>query len=174
MTFEEFKSHALAEMDRSAVDAEFLPYVDRVNALPHAVTRQCCSKHMRYDVPKRLRPRNATKRWGYLQLVLPIAVADWTHGRGRTGVWNDWLWIHQSQLFVLGAREPQVIDGLDDCGIIAFAWDAARWPRPAEDVVSALEAFASECTLPRTPGSLATASLTLSDSTGHDASGRPA
>lgn len=131
----EDKRRELARLERDKIDPEFLPYLDRINALPFVVTGQCCIGHMEYrtDFP---RPANDGGKWGYLQMLLTSSAADWLNE--QICDW-DWLWVEGSQLWAEGADTPGVTDG--ESYQLTFAWDKQEWPIPADDIVAALGKF---------------------------------
>ena len=135
----------LAKADRTKIDPEFLPYLDKINQLGHVVSDQCCIGHCSYPqgIPKAELPPKATKRWGYLSLNMTLASGSRIHEGGLLDRWEkDWLWVVGSQLFLKRAQEPQLLSGVPGWGRIAFAWDAKHWPKPAEDITEALERLA--------------------------------
>ncbi len=141
------KSSILDDLDRTGVDTQLLPFIDRVNALPYALTIQCCTGHMPYrlagrKVPPKHLPRRSSGRWGYLQLAIPYDVAKWTHEIARRDNWEEWIWVYGSQIYAVGARTVERFTDIDGVWVsICFAWDAKHWPRPAEDVCLALETY---------------------------------
>jgi hypothetical protein len=130
------KQAALASLTSDQIDKEFLPYLDRINQLPFAATKQCCVGHLEYKNPHLRLPSESTGRWGYVQLLLAQDAAEWlmTVADG----W-EWLWVEGSQFWLEGAEEP----GMTERGSIqiAFAWDARHWPQAAEDICHALEEY---------------------------------
>jgi hypothetical protein len=133
---------AMGAFSPDAVDKEFLPYINRINALPFVTTTQSCVGHLRYDdqkVPANERPIDASENWGYLTLMLTLDVAQWLCQRAQQ--WR-WLWGAGSQLFIDGSAPPGVTD--NESYVITFAWDASHWPTPAVDLTEALEAYYAE------------------------------
>ena len=130
------KQTALASIGSEEIDKAFLPYLDRINKLHFAVSKQCCMGHMEYKNPHLPPPRGNTGRWGYVQLLVTQEAAEWlmTVADG----WM-WLWVEGSQFWLEGAEEP----GITERGSIqiAFAWDSQFWPQPAEEICGALETF---------------------------------
>lgn len=146
-----FRAQSLAyfEQERANIDAVLLPFLDRINALPFVLSNQACAGHMWYTengkqsgkpFSSKFRPRKSTGRWGYLSLDLTQEAAKHLHEKVWDGTWT-WVWNNGSQLFIKGATEPSLIDGVDGWGRITFAWDAKHWPRPVLDITEALEAF---------------------------------
>jgi hypothetical protein len=129
---------ALSKLSEETVDAEFVPYLRQINALPFVVTAQCCVGHMPYDAfpgPREELPPNRTTRWGYLQLFTTLEAAEWL---SESADW-DWLWHAGSQLFIEGCGWPEVTE--NESYSIAFAWDATAWPGPASDIIKLLDDF---------------------------------
>lgn len=129
---------ALSRYVEEEIDPEFVPYLREINSLPFVVSAQCCIGHMGYerfqDTPQYL-PEERTSAWGYLQLMVTFAAAEWI---SEQAAWN-WLWYAGSQLFVEGCGSPETTD--NGSFFIAFAWDAITWPTPALDIIELLNEF---------------------------------
>lgn len=149
---QEFRAQGLKffEQERANIDAEFLPFLARINALPYVLTSQCCAGHVWYTengkksgkpIRNKFLPRRSTGRWGYLHLAVTQEAGSYLHEEARANGWEAWIWIHGSQLFAVGAKRPCVIEEADGWGMLGFAWDAKHWPRPAKDITEALEAY---------------------------------
>lgn len=130
------KRLTLNTLDRDQVDADFLPFLDKINNFSFVVTKQCCVGHMEYKEPFSEGPLGSAGRWGYLQLLAEESLAMWL--MEQIDQW-PWLWIPCSQLWVEGAMTPGVTE--EGSFEITFAWDAQNWPQPAHDILTAIEAF---------------------------------
>jgi hypothetical protein len=130
------RQEALRTLDRAAIDQEFLPYLDRINACPLVASQQCCIGHMKYEGQFTEQPENQSGRWGYLQLLMNGQLAEWL--MEQSSEWH-WLWIPCSQLWAERALTPGMTD--NDSILLTFAWDAAHWSQPAEDICGAIERF---------------------------------
>ncbi len=130
------KQEALADFIAAEIDEAFIPYLERINQLPFAATKQCCVGHLEYKNPDLSLPAGNTGRWGYLQLLVAQDAAEWL--MTVADCW-EWLWVEGSQFWLEGAEEP----GMTERGSIqiAFAWDARHWPQPAEDIYRALKSY---------------------------------
>lgn len=134
----EDRQEVIAQFSADDIDAEFLPYLARINVLPFVVSAQSCIGHMSYDKwlgPDEDRPIDHSTAWGYLRLMLTLEAAEWI---SKEAGWH-WLWIPGSQLFVEGAGMPETTN--NGSFFIAFASDSVHWPKPAIDVTEALEEF---------------------------------
>jgi hypothetical protein len=136
---------------RTEIDTQFLPYLDRINALPFVASSQCCVGHVHYTmsgkrgaprIPKRDLPVWHTGRWGYLHMAVTVDVHEFLHETARRDGWESWLWIQGSQLWAKGAKTPCLCAEDEGWAMIAFAWDAKHWPQPIEDIASAVERYA--------------------------------
>jgi hypothetical protein len=141
------REDVLSRLDLAEVDFEFRPFIERINVLPFVVTTQSCVGHIPYGkaFKKRDRPPQASKRWGYLQLLVTTTVADWLHEQARARDWEQWIWIQGSQLFAKKVHKLPQLTKYGD-GYLTFAWDAKHWPHPAFDITAALEDFATSRT----------------------------
>jgi hypothetical protein len=93
----------------------------------------------------KLSPELIPKRFGYLEVCLTADACTYLHRHVLCGQ-HDWLWVYGSRLFLEKAREPEsTLEAFrhmtEGWVVIAFAWDACHWPRPAEVITQALEAF---------------------------------
>jgi hypothetical protein len=133
----EDKRLVMRTFEPAEIDAEFLPYLYRINRLPFVVSEQCCIGHIEYSMETQYRPRDESGQWGYLQLLMCFDTAKWLHEH-RVAHW-DWLWVIGSQMWDDRAESP----GITDRGSVrlTFAWDAQYWPKPSEDICAALEEF---------------------------------
>ena len=133
------RAEAIRNFSEEDVDSDFLPYLNRINDLPYAVTVQSCIGHLPYRVPDEYRPSKNTGIWGYLQLMLTENAAEWL---SEVANW-EWLWLEGSAIFHCDQAD---LPGLMPNGsiLLAFAWDAHYWPKPAIDIESALYRYADE------------------------------
>ena len=83
----EDRRDALEHLDVAKVDADFIPYVERINRLPFVVTHQCCVGHMAYEDALGEPPENHSAAWGYLQLLVTPEAAEWLTERARAWSW---------------------------------------------------------------------------------------
>jgi hypothetical protein len=122
--------------DPADVDAEFIPYLDRINAKPFAATVQCCIGHCEYRDTTLMRA-TGSGRWGYLELLMTGPSATWLSQevRGR-----DWLIEGLSKMWSDKPAElPSYTEGCNF--LIAFAWDASCWPTAAEEICALLDQY---------------------------------
>ena len=134
--------------DENRVDKEFIPYLRKLNNLGPVTTCQCCVGHIPYGkVVESIdslesQPTDKTDRWGYLALLvtpeLLLTLSEhFNHLKNKT-----WLWKEASKLWVNNEDEfsftpPDFTP--NNSAFIVFAWDASHWPKPAEDIVEAIE-----------------------------------
>jgi hypothetical protein len=71
------KRAALGFLVGEEIDQEFLPYLNRINQLPFAGTKQCCVGHLEYKNPHLRLPSCNTGRWRYLELLVAQDAAEW-------------------------------------------------------------------------------------------------
>jgi hypothetical protein len=122
--------------DPAEVDPEFIPYLERINSKPFAATVQCCVGHCEYRDAS-LIPADGRGRWGYLELLMTGPSAAWLSQevRGR-----DWLIERLSKMWTDQPREmPSYTERCNF--LIAFAWDASRWPTPVEEICALLDRY---------------------------------
>jgi len=118
------------------VDAEFIPYLERINAKPFAATVQCCIGHCKYHDTS-LVPENGSGRWGCLKLLMTGPSATWLSQEVRR---RGWLIEGLSKMWSEEAGElPSYTDRCNF--MIAFAWDGSCWPTPAEEICSLLDQY---------------------------------
>lgn len=132
------RNEALSHYRESEVDAEFLPYLVKINQLPFVVTVQCCLGHMSYDKwegPEDDLPIERTDSWGYLLMMATVEAAEWISDRSDF----SWLWVQGSQLFVEGAGMPALTE--NESYFIALAWDHKWWPTSIEEIFQLLSDF---------------------------------
>jgi hypothetical protein len=101
------KQAALTTLDSAEIDEAFIPYLERINQLPFAATKQCCVGHLEYKNPNLSRPAGNTGRWGYLQLLVAQEAAEWLMTVADR--W-EWLWVEGSQFWLergRGARDDR-------------------------------------------------------------------
>jgi hypothetical protein len=127
---------ALNNFRPEETDADFLPYLDRINRLTHAVSEQCCSGHMEY-ARFDCHDGATSTRWGYLQLLLD---ADLAESLSERILGCDWLLLELSQLWHERAgRAP----GVTAAGSyqLTLAWHSSQWPKPIEEICQYLEQY---------------------------------
>jgi hypothetical protein len=118
------------------IDVEFLPYLARINGLSLAASMQCCSGHVEYK-PIVAATAEHPGRWGYLQLLLDLDLAEWLEEIIRD---CDWLLLERSQTWdEQAAIAPGVTE--NESYVLTFAWDASQWPRPAEEICRFIEEY---------------------------------
>jgi hypothetical protein len=127
---------ALDTFNAEEIDAEFLPFLERINRLAHAVSVQCCSGHMDYTRIDHQAPECLGK-WGYLQLRLDLDLADWLSERI---VDCDWLLLERSQMWDERAWQVPGVTERESYQL-TFAWDSQEWPRPIEEICRYLEQY---------------------------------
>ncbi len=129
---------AMGGLKRDEVDAEFLPYIDRINRFGFCVTGQSCVGHVKYS-PEAIEAFDLAPNqthWGYLWLLCSEEFAQWINDRAAS--W-DWVFIELSRFWNENANEPTCTDyGTFE---LVFAWDFSAWPRPADDILAAVEEF---------------------------------
>jgi hypothetical protein len=131
---------ALTTFSAKQIDADFLPFLERINRLPHAVSEQCCSGHMEYQ-PIKGQVDGRCARWGYLQLCLDLDLADWLSDRILD---CGWLLLERSQLWDERAGR---VPGITEAGSyqLTFAWDAGEWPKPIDEICGFIEEYHENC-----------------------------
>ncbi len=135
----EDRKAALSSFDPDEIDVEFLPFLERINRLPHAVSMQCCLGHVEYK-PIGAQTAGQSGRWGYLQLLLDLDLAEWLAEIIRD---CDWLLLERSQTWDAQAGiAPGVTE--NESYVLTFAWDASQWPRPAEEICRFIEEYHHE------------------------------
>lgn len=151
---------AMDGYDESTIDSEFLPYVRRINNLQCAITCQCCIGHIPYNdasatdacetkppqfgtqVSERNQPPNPSDKWGYLSLFMTEDLLETLAERFSYLKRTDWFWPYGSKVwYSYNCSKDHDLFSVTSHGssFLVFAWDAKHWPKPAEDIVNALE-----------------------------------
>lgn len=126
----------IAPYDPEDVDAEFIPFLERINSKPFAVTMQCCIGHCLYSQTS-FAPAGRPGRWGYLELLMTLPSASWLCQEIRK---TDWLIVSMSKLWGGDGHEMPSYTELGNF-MITFAWDAAEWPTPAEEICALMDRY---------------------------------
>ncbi len=117
----EDKAEALRNYDENQIDAEFLPYIKRINQLDSAISCQCCTGHMEFS----------EGQWGYISLYVAPQMIPFFDDK------PSWLLECRSKTWFENTIEPT----LTPYGsvMIVFAWKAEHWPIPAIEITNTLE-----------------------------------
>lgn len=116
------RNDALRNYNESEMDSEFLPFINRINALQDVITCQCCIGHM-----------TSPDYWGYLSLYVTPAMAMKLAQRLDP---KEWLLSERSQIWTTELKPVQNEQG--DI-MLVFAWKAEYWPLPAIQITDTLE-----------------------------------
>lgn len=117
------RNSALQNYDESKIDAEFLPFIYRINALQDVITCQCCAGHMM-----------SPDYWGYLSLYVTPKMAMELAQRLNP---EKWLLPERSQIWTGTELKPTQHEEGDI--MLVFAWKAEHWPLPAIQITDILE-----------------------------------
>jgi hypothetical protein len=130
------RTAALSSFNPEEIDGEFIPYLQRINQFPDVVSTQCCSGHLEYkSTPDAIVKQPG--RWGYLQLLTDVDLAEWLCETVRD---CDWLLFESSQMWDEKAGMAPCVTKNQSYGL-TFAWDATQWPRPAEEICGLIEEY---------------------------------
>lgn len=131
------RRETLKNFNPAEIDPEFLPYLERINNLPHVASHQCCAGHISYETGKP-DPQSPSGCWGYLGLIMDWDLAEWLNERIIRDF--DWLLADNSQYWGEHAgKAPGVTE--NNSYVLTLAWDASAWPLPAEEICEALEEY---------------------------------